>query len=491
MALSVAEERELLELLEEDATYESRRKLWTYFPDTGPLRRDLYQKHLEFFRAGAACRERIFSAGNRVGKTESAGLYELTCHLIGRYPSWWNGRRFDQPIRAWAAGDTNQTVRDIIQAKLLGPEGAFGTGVLPGNHLLSWSPKSGVPGAIEIVRVRHVGGGNSLLVFKTYEQGRKAFEGTEQHVILLDEEPPLDVYAECLLRTMDTSTFPGGLIMLTFTPLLGLSDVVLQFMPDGQVPEGPQTGSKYVVNAGWDDVPHLSDEAKIELKSAIPPWQLDARTRGIPALGAGAIYPVPEEDYLVDDFEIPKHWRRAYGLDVGWNRTAAVWGAYDPETDVWTLYNEHYRGQAEPSIHAAAIHARGDWIPGVIDPAARGRAQKDGTQLLLDYQELLGYDKLTAAANAVEAGIYQVWERLSTGRLKVCRSLSNWRKEARLYRRDDKGRIVKKDDHLMDCTRYLMLSGADVALPVPVSKEPETPTQAYVSASRQRLGWMG
>ncbi|MDX1555812.1 MAG: terminase family protein [Xanthomonadales bacterium] len=485
-----AEERELLDLLEEEWTYQSGRKLWTYFPDTGPLRRELYQKHLEFFNAGAGHRERIFSAGNRVGKTESAGLYELALHMTGLYPDWWQGRRFEQPVRAWAAGDTNQTVRDIIQAKLIGPDGAYGTGVLPRDLITSVSPKAGVPGAIEIIRVQHASGGISMCIMKTYEQGRKAFEGTEQHVILLDEEPPLAVYAECLLRTMETASFPGGIVLLTFTPLQGLSDVVLQFMPDGQFPEGEQTGSKYVVNAGWDDVPHLSEDAKEELKKAIPPWQLDARTRGIPALGAGAIFPVPEDDYLVDDFEIPPHWRRAYALDVGWNRTACLWGAYDRDTDTWYLYSEYYRGQAEPSVHATAIKARGEWIPGVIDPAARGRSQKDGRRLVEDYEDL-GL-RLTAAVNTVEAGIYQVWERLSTGRLKVFSSLANWRKEAKLYRRDEKGNVVKKDDHLMDDTRYLILSGGEVATPVPPKEKPDVnPRRVLASARDASLGWMG
>lgn len=468
-----------------------RMKWLTYFPPKGPLRRELYAKHMEFFGAGGTHRERVFAAGNRVGKTESAGLYELMLHLTGLYPEWWGkigGREFHHPIRAWAAGDTNQTVRDIIQQKLLGPKGEFGTGILPENSIISTSPKSGVPDAIETIRVRNRWGGISTLVLKTYEQGRKSFQGTEQHVILLDEEPPLDVYSECLLRTMETAGFAGGIIMLTFTPLLGLSDVVLQFMPDGQLPEGPQAGSKYVVNAGWDDVPHLSEAVKQELMASIPPWQVDARTRGVPALGAGAIYPVPEDDYLVDDFLLPKHWRRAYALDVGWNRTAALWGAYDMETDIWYLYSEHYRGQAEPSVHASAIKGRGEWVRGVFDPAARGRSQRDGRRLVDEYR-MLGLD-ITEAVNAREAGIYAVWERLSTGRLKVFKSLTNWRKEARLYRRDEKGEVVKVNDHLMDDTRYLMLSGKDVAKSFPVADEPKEPVYVEVGVGTYEGGWM-
>lgn len=229
-------------------------------------------------------------------------------------------------------------------------------------------------------------------------------------------------------------------------------------VPGGQQ---PRRSNKYVTMAGWDDVPHLTQEQKDQLFAAIPPYQRDARSKGIPQLGAGAIYPVPESEIVVDPFPIPDYYRQAYGLDVGWNRTAAIFGALDPEADILYLTNEHYRGMVEPPVHAAAIQARGSWLPGVIDPAARGRGQRDGERLLLDYQNL-GLN-LTAAFNGQESGIYEVWLRLTTGRLKVFKTMQNWLGEYRLYRRDEKGQIVKKFDHAMDGTRYLVVSGIEVA----------------------------
>ncbi len=219
--------------------------------------------------------------------------------------------------------------------------------------------------------------------------------------------------------------------------------------------------TKLVVGATWDDGPHLTEEQKTELWGSIPPYQRDARSKGIPQLGSGAIYPVPESDIVVDPFTLPLYWPRSYGMDVGWNRTAAVWQAHDPETDTAYLYSEHYRGQAEPSIHAEAIRSRGKWMQGVIDPASRGRGQKDGAQLFQNYIDL-GLS-LTMAENGVEAGLFDVWQRLSTGRLKVFKTLQNWLAEYRLYRRDDKGAVVKTNDHLMDATRYLIVSGLHVA----------------------------
>lgn len=439
---------QIQELKQEQARRASRRKLFNYYPDTGPLRRELYHKHLEFFAAGAKYRERLMLAANRVGKTEGVGGYETALHLTGRYPDWWVGRRFNRPVKWWAAGDTNITARDILQAKLLGPITKIGTGLIPGDDILHHTRRTGLAEAIDTVWIKHHSGGESQLSFKSYESGVEAFQGTEQDGIWLDEEPPLNVYVEALMRTMTNN----GIALLTFTPLLGMSEVVLQFLPGGQLQE-TATGTKKVVMATWDDAPHLTDQAKADLLASIPPYQRDARSKGVPQLGAGAIYPVPESDILVDPFEIPAHWPRGYGMDVGWNFTAAVWGAYDRDNGTLYLTHEYKRSQAEPSVHVHGIKAPGDWMPGFIDPASRGRGQKDGSQLLSDYRQL-GL-LLKTADNGVESGLYSVWNRMSTGRVKVFRTLGKWLEEFRLYRRDDRGNVVKDNDHLMDCTRYL------------------------------------
>lgn len=229
--------------------------------------------------------------------------------------------------------------------------------------------------------------------------------------------------------------------------------------------------SRICIQATWEDAPHLTAEQKERLYASIPAYQRDARTKGIPQLGSGAIYPIPESEIIIDPFDlkmIPKFWPRCYALDVGWNRTAAIWGAWDQEADIVYLYSEYYRGQAEPAVHAQAIRARGSWIPGVIDPAARGRSQDDGKALAEQYIDL-GLS-LAFADNTVEAGIYEVWSRLSSGRLKVFSTLQNWRAEYRLYRRDEKGKIVKSNDHLMDASRYLIMTGLQVAEREPVER---------------------
>ena len=228
------------------------------------------------------------------------------------------------------------------------------------------------------------------------------------------------------------------------------------------------TESRYMVQAGWDDVPHLDEATKRELLNSTPPYLRDARAKGIPSLGSGAVYPVADEDIICQPFEIPAYWRRAYGFDVGWKKTAACWGSEDPVDGTWYIYAEHYRGQAEPVIHAESIKARGGWIPGAIDPAARGRGQRDGEQLIQDYRDL-GLN-LTPADNAVEAGLYTVWQAFSIGRLKVFSTCMNLLAERRVYRRDENGKIVKEYDHLMDALRYLMMTGRGLARQRPIGE---------------------
>ena len=176
---------------------------------------------------------------------------------------------------------------------------------------------------------------------------------------------------------------------------------------------------------------------------------------------------------MVDDFKVPDYWPRAHGMDVGWNKTAAIFGAHDRDNDVAYLTSEHYRGQAEPIIHAEGIKARGAWIPGFIDPAANGRSQIDEQQLFQIYRNL-GL-KLQCARNAREAGIYAVWMRLSTGKLKVFRSCKNWFDEFRIFCRDEDGNIIAENKfHLMAATRYLLLGPMSrwIVKPVPKAEAP-------------------
>ena len=240
--------------------------------------------------------------------------------------------------------------------------------------------------------------------------------------------------------------------------------------------------------ATWDDAPHLSEEEKDRLMALIPLYQRDARTKGIPQLGSGAIYPISENKITVDDFPIPIWYKRIYGLDVGWNWTAAVWLAENPDDKVAYIYSVYKQGMAEPPVHAQAINARGDWIPGAIDPNSVGSGQIDGRKIVTEYQALL--NNLMYADKAVEAGILRIWNRLSDGTLKVFASCLPWFQEFRLYRRDEHGKIVKKNDHLMDATRYGE-SKIELATTMPDMEEMEYYSGLNEINDSQRNSWTG
>lgn len=447
--LNDQEKKELIDALEIIANDEKYNVFKNTFPDEGSLSYKAYSKHVSFFKAGAKYRERCVLSSNRSGKTVAA-VYEATCHATGLYPHWWEGRVYTRPVRLLMSGDTAQTCRDILQQKLLGDPGDFGSGMIPKDCIVETKSKRNIPDGVETIRIRHITGGISSITFKSYDQGREIFQGNEYDGVFFDEEAPLDCYSEALIRTMTT----GGFTVLTFTPLSGLTDLVSNFLDNSQ--ETDVKYPKHITNITWWDVPHLKETDIAQMLAATPPALRDARSKGEPTVGAGRIYPVDMSKIVVDDFKIPKHWTKAYGMDVGWNNTAVVFGSWDRDNDVVYIYSEHRQGEVEPIIHAKAIKARGTWLRGVIDPASRGRSQIDGNNLFQLYKKE-GLN-IYPADNAVEAGIYEIWQRLSTGRLKIFSSCTNLIKEFSLYHRDTKGKIVKKNDHCLDSLRYLCMS---------------------------------
>ena len=479
--LNPQEQEEILQALEVLANDQKYNKFRNFFPDEGEFKRELYPKHIDFFKAGSKYKERGFIAGNRVGKTE-AGAFETVCHATGLYPDWWEGKKFTRPAMIWVGGDTATTCRDIIQKKLLGDIGDFGSGMIPKENILETKTRRNVADAIETIRIKHISGGVSTIVIKTYEQGRATWQGTEVDFIWIDEECPQDVYGEALIRTMTTQ----GSVILTFTPLQGLTDLIVNFLDNSQ--ETDTKYPKYITCVSWDDVPHLSQIDKEQMLASTPPNLRNARSKGEPTIGQGLIYPLTLEEVTCEPIQIPKYWRKAYALDVGWNNTAALWGAWDESNDIIYIYSEHKVGEQQPIVHAQAIKSRGDWIKGVIDPASRGRSQVDGEKLFDMYT--MHENKggcglhLIPAVNAVDAGIYEVWERLTTGRLKFFKTCTMLNKEFNLYHRDEKGKIVKKNDHLLDCLRYLCMSNKGIwsFQPSPMNREKVTDISQYMKA---------
>lgn len=482
---------ELARLLDIANARNAGRQFYRLFPEDGFYSRYNYPRQIEFFALGSSKPYRCFMGANGTGKSVAGG-YETVCHLTGIYPSWWTGKRFTRPITAWAAGVDFKTVRESMQPTLIGKrgeeglsDGAVNLALIPRDLIVETKYRTHPADTLDFIVVRHVSGGTSRLVVKSYEEGRESFQAANVDWIWLDEEPPWDIYSECIARFRGETSF--GQLVLTFTPLLGISEVICmfvpQFMENFNEREYEESGRAFV-NCTLDDVPHISAEDKLKKIANTLPHEREARTRGMPSIGEGMVFPVAEDSFLIDPIPggVPKHFPRLYGLDPGRRTTAAVWGAHDTDSDIIYLYSEHYLKEQLPPVHAVAIRARGHWIPGIIDPASKKRIE-DKDESLLDYYtdakfglglRLRPYQhkKGPEGQTSVAVGILEVLQRLTTGRLKIYRTMPHWLREFRRYARDKHGKIIKHDDHLMDATRYLVMGIGNAMLP----HEPSLPS---------------
>lgn len=428
------------------------------FPDEGPFARKHYHKHVDFFNAGAIRRFRVLGGGNGSGKSFT-GSVELAYHMTGDYPVWWKGKKFKKAIKAWVVCESGSLWRDSMQQALLGSVGENqGTGLIRKDLLHDTKSMPGVPGAIGQILVKHKNVGISSVTVKTFEMGRNQFQAATLDLLIFDEEPPEDIYAECIMRTRGVKGVKDpGIVMMMFTPLKGLSDVVLRFLPNGRFPlDGvhPEYTDRYAIAVSWDDAPHLTEEDKKTMMAEMPPNERNARTKGIPALGSGRVYPISEEYVVVPPMEIPDYFPRAYCMDFGWNETSALWLAQDPVTQIIYVYSEYKRGKLPDSQHAYAIKERGEWMSGAADPSGGGR--RDDGRMRIDYYRSLGLD-LHPGYNSVVTGISQIYNMLEAGTLKIFNNLHMLLEEFRVYRYDakDPNRIARnQDDHLLDALRY-------------------------------------
>lgn len=406
-------------------------------------------------------------AGNQVGKTIAGGA-EWAMHLTGRYPEWWEGKVFPKPVMFWAAGVTNESTRDNPQRVLMGPPPQpelYGTGMIPADAIKDSSKAMGTPDLLDSVIVSHGGGGDvqageSLLWFKSYEKGREKWQGPTLDGVWYDEEPDMDIYSEGRTRTQATGIFT----MMTFTPLLGMSETVCRFI----IEKPPGT---HVTSMTIEDAEHYTADARKKIVDGYPEHEKEARAKGIPVLGSGRVFPITEESISCDAVPIQPHWPRICGLDFGWEHpTACAWLAWDRDADRIYVYDVYRKSDAKSTdelkgvlAHSAVIRSRGDWIPVAWPHDGNNEtAQANGEALKTQYkeqkinmlEERASYED--TRGNSVEAGIQEMLTRMQTGQFKVFRHLNDWFEEFRLYHRQD-GKIVKLKDDLMSATRIALM----------------------------------
>ena len=402
--------------------------------------------------------------------TMSASM-EAAMHATGRYPSWWPGIRFAKPTVGWAASETSQGTRDTVQRMLLGTPGiktAEGTGAIPKADIIEVKKAThGVSDSIETILVKHVTGGTSRIVLKTYDQGRERWQGDTLNWVWFDEEPPEDIYIEGKTRTIAV----GGVTFMTFTPLKGMSTVVKRFLQE-------KAAGTHTTTMTIEDALHISPERRAIIIAGYPSHERDARARGIPILGEGRIFPFDDEMIAEPALQVPAFWPRICGLDFGYaHPTAAVWLAWDRDTDIVHGYDCYRRKEATPVVHAAAIAARGKWIPAAWPHDGGTRDSRgSGVTLAQQYREL-GVNTLKVRAthppskgqregdggNSLEAGITEMFDRFQTGRLKIAKHLSVLFEEIHLYHRKD-GLVVAEGAAALRALRValMMLRKAEI-----------------------------
>ena len=413
-----------------------KRRFASYHP-TPPQR--------SFHNGGAAHRERLLMAGNQLGKTW-AGANELAMHLTGAYPDWWQGRRFERSIQAWLGSVSQEVSRATVQRLLLshGEADPFNLrGLLP----TGWQRVSHA----DEVLIPHASGGQSTLAFKSYAQGRERWQGASLDLVWFDEEPTHEVYMEGLTRTNAT----GGLVFATFTPLLGRTALVERFL-------GQPHRDRALVTMRLEDARHLSATEKRRILASYPPHERDVRANGVPVLGSGRVFDVPEDVVTVTPFDIPAHWPRLGALDFGWDHpTAAVEVAWDRDRDVAYVLRGYRQRHATPQVHAAVLLGWGRGLVWVWPHDGLAHDKTSGVTLAQQYRAqglAMHPERVTFpdGSNGLEAGVMDMLQRLQSGRLRVFSGSPDWFEEYRLYHRKN-GQIVAERDDLLSATRYALM----------------------------------
>jgi phage terminase large subunit-like protein len=406
--------------------------------------------------------QRALMAANQVGKTTCAAM-EVAIHATGKYPSWWTGNRITRANVGLVGGLTNESVRDICQKELFGEptdDRLLGYGTVPIDCIGKYTRKAGVPNAFDSVMIKHVTGAWSRIFFRAYEQGPKKHMGSRIDWGWPDEEAPEEIWSQYLRATLATR----GFLFMTFTPEEGITKVVHGFINNIKAGQA-------LIRATWDDAPHMNHERREQMLLAIPEHQREMRSKGIPLMGSGLVYPVKEEEIKCDPFEIPQHWPRISAIDFGVGHPfAAAWVAWDRDRDVVYLYDCYSKQDQLISENISQLNRRGKWIPVIWPHDGLNREPKSGkpyADLYRDEGANMWHEKFSnpsgpgeeegRGGNSVEFGIAEILTRMQTGRFKVFKTLEPWFEEFRMFHRDD-GKIVKQYDDLMDATRYACLS---------------------------------
>lgn len=379
--------------------------------------------------------------GNRTGKTELGAMLAVAT-AVGNTQAWateW-ATRWGLPLSripsragrvlasALTSGDSKRYVRPKIKKYL--PTGC------------TWRNEFG-DGEAEVTLP-----GGGVIVFKSNDQKRKAYQGDWFDLVWLDEEHDQDVYEECEGRVSGVPSGQGH-IVLTMTPLKGFSWVYDTFVKK-ILPE-----HRAHLLDGLEN-PYTNLEKMRRWFDRLPPAKRAARKEGRFMALEGTVYEFDRNLHVVPAFTPHREWLRYRGIDFGTrNPFCCLWIAHDPKDDTMHVYREHYAPDMQTKAHGEVINRLSqnesiEWT--VADPE-----DKQGRLTLAIDCEI----ETLPAYKAVREGIDAVSGRLlpdEEGRphLVVHDCCTNLISEFEQYRWADgnKEMPVKANDHALDALRY-------------------------------------
>lgn len=417
----------------------------------------MYDWQHAFINATKEYFESCLCAANQIGKTFTGTTIDAA-HLLGEYPDGWGGHRFDFAPLCWGLGYSMEKTRDLLQSALFGNynNGTFAGGLVPADRIVNWESAGGTTNAMRTVRVRHSNGDISAIQFWSYSQGQHAIMGDIVDWFHIDEEPKDQaIRPQVLTRTINGDAGRGGRGIYTFTPENGRTELVVQFM------DSPSS-SQFFMQKGWNDAPHMDEVKKERLLASYPEYQRAMRSTGTPMLGHGRIYDLSDDFVLCDMPDVQPHWFILDGMDFGWDHPQAhIQLIEDRESETFYVTKAFKARKISANDAWGATKIWSEDIPTAwpSDGLQHEKGRDDSVQQKVHY-ERAGFKMLSAHATwpeggvSVESGIYAIGDLARKGKFKIVRGLPDIMDEWRQYHRDEKGRIVKANDDILDGMRY-------------------------------------
>lgn len=434
-----------------------------------------FEHQRRFFATHDTDRRGILAA-NRVGKTVST-CYETAMHLTGRYPEWWEGKRYNKPVNVMMAGEGWTQVALVLQNEMLGTNDVkivknLGTGAIPRDCIVMDTMRNDGANCMG-VEIRHTSGSNSYLLFANYTQEVRQMQGFKLNIAVFDEQPPDDFFSEIVTRTATTQ----GQVLCSFTPLKGLNGLVSKFW-------NHEDGYSHI-RVSWDDVPEydpwgepfLLMSTRQQLERDYLPHERDARRNGRPVMGKGAVFQIPNwPTYKNGDYDFKNYinLKRLIALDLGLvnDKTVVSLMYWDEDNnEAWLHTQIVVKGTEEANpMHYVQHMLRPEVFgcPIVLPPdaATPGRYTMSSQSLreFLESYELNVYpepirnppDREGRITNNKSFGINVMRQMLELGTLHVNENCVEFIREAQNYYADEKGRFSDPDD-CIDSARYALL----------------------------------